>query len=230
MEIRNFGTENGEKARSRPQNTENYFKASITWSFVSSSYFEVRKSDKGFIFDVGGSSLFADDDTLLWLTSLLFSNTTLEFMTIMNPTLNFQVGNVANIPVTNSQSYIIANHIAENSIEISRQDWDNFETSWDLQTHPLLRYETPTIETAFKQWQKDSEKAFKTLKQLEEENNQSWIEAYQLQDELTPEVPDEQITIHLADLSRDIRSFISCAVGCMMGRYSLDKPGLIHAG
>ena len=115
-------------------------------------------------------------------------------------------------------------------MNISRQDWDNFETSWDFQTHPLLRYNTPHLTQAFTTWENESETAFRKLQQLEEENNRYWIEAYGLQDELTPEVPDEQITIRRADINRDIRSLISYAVGCMMGRYSLDKPGLIHAG
>jgi len=107
---------------------------------------------------------------------------------------------------------------------------NNFETSWDFQTHPLLRHNTPHLSQAFTTWENESENAFRQLQQLEEENNRYWIEAYGLQDELTPEVPDEQITIRRADINRDIRSLISYAVGCMMGRYSLDKPGLIHAG
>lgn len=114
---------------------------------------------------------------------------------------------------------------------LSRQDWDNFETSWDFQIHPLLCDKSiHQLSQAFDIWKTESEQAFQLLKQLEEENNRYWIKAYGLQDELTPEVPDDQITIRRADLSRDIRSLISYAVGCMMGRYSLDKPGLIHAG
>jgi type II restriction/modification system DNA methylase subunit YeeA len=148
----------------------------------------------------------------------------------MNPTLNFQVGNVANIPTIELPDYSLVCGFAEQTIAISRQDWDNFETSWDFQTHPLLRYNTPKLSEALKNWETDSKNAFQQLKQLEEENNKYWIEAYGLQDEITPEVPDKQITIRRADQNRDIRSFISYAVGCMMGRYSLDQPGLIHAG
>ena len=112
-------------------------------------------------------------------------------------------------------------NFTEKAINISRQDWNNFETSWDFQTHPLLRYHTPSLSQALDQWQQQSETAFQQLKHLEQENNQYWIEAYGLQDELKPEVPDEQITIRRADLERDIKSLISYAVGCMMGRYSL---------
>ena len=109
---------------------------------------------------------------------------------------------------------------------ISRQDWDNFETSWDFKTHPLIRQKTNLIQQAFENWQQQSESAFQQLKQLEEENNRYWIAAYGLQDELTPEVPDAQITIRRADLTRDIKSLLSYAVGCIMGRYSLENEGL----
>jgi type II restriction/modification system DNA methylase subunit YeeA len=220
----------GAKVGGRIVNRNLYFKSSVTWSFVSSSYFGVRFSDHGFIFDVAGSSVFADKIKLKWITSLLCSNVAFRFMCAMNPTLNFQVGNVANIPTIELPDYSLVCEFAEQAIAISRQDWDNFETSWEFQTHPLLRYNTPNLSEAFKNWQTDSENAFQQLKQLEEENNKYWIEAYSLQDELTPEVPDNQITIRRVDQNRDIRSLISYAVGCMMGRYSLDKPGLIHAG
>ena len=211
-------------------NRQLYFKPSITWSFISSSYFGVRFSEQGFIFDVAGSSLFPKIEDFKWLTSFLCSNLAFIFMGAMNPTLNFQVGNVANLPILTLQDYSDSNQIAEQAINISRQDWNNFETSWDFQTHPLLRYNTPHLSQGFTTWQNQAETAFRELQKLEEENNRYWIEAYGLQDELTPEVPDEQITIRRADLNRDIRSLISYAVGCMMGRYSLDKPGLTHAG
>ena len=105
-------------------------------------------------------------------------------------------------------------------------DWDNFETSWDFKTHPLTRYKTNLIQQAFENWQQQTESAFQQLKQLEEENNRYWITAYGLQDELTPEVPDSQITIRRADLTRDIKSLLSYAVGCIMGRYALESEGL----
>lgn len=124
------------------RNPDYYFKPSVTWSFVSSSYFAVRKSDKGFIFDVGGSSLFENEDTLIWLTSLLCSKVIFTFMTVMNPTLNFQVGNVASIPIINSKLHMPASDIAQKAISISRTKWDNFEFSWDFQTHSLLRDKT----------------------------------------------------------------------------------------
>lgn len=226
-EIANF------KPRSVIRNPQYYFKPSVTWSFVSSSSFGVRRSDQGFIFDVGGSSLFAAEENLNALTGFLSSCVASRFMKILNPTLNFQVGNIASIPVTISSIDLAKEKldlIIENAIKISRQDWDNFETSWDFQAAPLIRYAPQAISQSFTTWQEKSDRAFQELKRLEEENNRYWIEAYGLQSELTPEVPDDQITIRRAELDRDIRSLISYAVGCMMGRYSLDTPGLIHAG
>ncbi|MEH2002603.1 MAG: restriction endonuclease [Nostoc sp.] len=146
---------------------------------------------------------------------------------MLNPTLNILIEELNKIPVIVTDSKL---DISQHCISISRQDWDNFETSWDFQTHPLLRDNTKHLSEAFTIWQNESETAFRELQRLEEENNRYWIDAYELQDELTPEVPDNQITIRRADLNKDIRSLISYAVGCILGRYSLDNPGLIHAG
>ena len=208
------------------------FKESITWSFVSSSFFSVRYSDKGSLFDVGGSSLFPKNNhDIYYFTAFLCSCLAANFLKVLNPTLNFQVGNISDLPIIISKIlYDKISLLSQKCIENSRKDWDNFETSWDFQTHPLLRHNTKQLTEAFTIWQNQAETAFRELQQLEEENNRYWIEAYGLQDELTPEVPDDQITIRRANLDRDIPSLISYAVGCMMGRYSLDKPGLIHAG
>ncbi len=144
--------------------------------------------------------------------------------------MNYTSGVLEKIPYSSSVDRDAVITISERAISLSKTDWDNFETSWDFQTHPLLRHSTPSLPEAFARWEAQSEAAFRELQRLEEENNRYWIEAYGLGDELTPEVPDDQITIRRADLGRDVRSLLSYAVGCMMGRYSLDEPGLIHAG
>jgi type II restriction/modification system DNA methylase subunit YeeA len=213
------------------RNSQYYLQSGLTWTRVSSSFTAFRFFPKGFIFESTGPCLFSSDIKVLDILSYLNSKVTLELLKIISPSLDFQSGHINSLPFVNKQEdpkkeQSLCNHC----ITISRQDWDNFETSWDFQIHPLLRYNTPKLSEAFKNWKTDSENAFQQLKQLEEENNKYWIEAYGLQDELTPEVPDDQITIRRADQNRDIRSLISYAVGCMMGRYSLDKPGLIHAG
>src|SRR5699024_11096097 len=120
--------------------------------------------------------------------------------------------------------------IVKDSVDIARIDWDSFEISWDFKKHPLLRFPSNTIETSVKQWEEFTQSQFGQLKENEEELNRIFIDIYGLQDELTPDVKDEDVTVSKADLERDIKSFISYAVGCMLGRYSLDEEGLIYAG
>ena len=155
-------------------------------------------------------------------------------MRVLNPTLNFQVGNVASLPIvmTDETTKKVIDNKVKNSINISRTDWDSFENSWDFKKHPFLTFKSSsnTIEDAFKNWSDFTEKQFNQLKQNEEDINRIFIDIYGLRDELPPEVEDKDITIRKADLVRDIKSFISYAVGCMFGRYSLDVDGLIYAG
>lgn len=227
FELRNFGP-------AVLRNTAYYFKKSITWSFVSSSYFGVRYSDQGFIFDVGGSSVFPPEEYHLFLTGLLCSKISTLLMQVLNPTLNFQVGNVASLPVIlpDSDTKAKIDSLIKENIAISRTDWDSFEISWDFKNHPLLAHKgsSKTIEEAFNNWAEFAEKQFYKLKANEEELNRIFIEIYGLQDELTPEVDEKDVTIRKADRERDIKSFISYAVGCMFGRYSIDVDGLIYAG
>jgi len=155
-------------------------------------------------------------------------------MKVLNPTLNFQVGNVASLPVIlpNDDEKSKIDSLVEENIYISRTDWDSFETSWDFKKHPLLVHKgsSNTLEEAFNNWAEFAEKQFYKLKANEEELNRIFIEIYGLQDELTPEVDEKDVTIRKADRERDIKSFISYAVGCMFGRYSVDVDGLIYAG
>lgn len=228
FEIKNYTDEKG-KLKSRPQNIEYYFRPSISWSFISSSYFGVRYSPKKAIFDVAGSSVFPDEKNMMYLTGLLCSKLSTEFMVVQNPTLNFQVGNVANIPVIVSEKDKIE-PLVEKNIDIAKYDWDAFETSWDFKKHPLLSYTSNIISSAWDSWTKECNDQFEVSKNNEEELNRIFIDIYGLQDELTPEVEDKDVTVRKADLQRDIKSLISYAVGCMLGRYSLDEDGLAYAG
>ena len=117
----------------------------------------------------------------------------------------------------------------EDAIQLSQRDWDSFETSWDYKKHPLLR-NVSRISEAFIQWQAECDDRFNRLKANEEELNRIFIDIYGLQEELTPEVEDKDVTVRKADLQRDIKSLLSYAVGCMFGRYSLDVEGLAYAG
>lgn len=216
------------------KNIKYYFKSGITWSFVSSSYFGVRYTDAGFIFDVGGSSAFPPEELIQFVTGLLCTKLAFESMKMLNPTLNFQVGNVSSLPLTQTVQSAIkpqVDRVVVETIGVSRIDWDSFETSWDFKSFPWIT--TPLIAStsvqSYKNWESHLNRQIKHMQELETKNNRLWIEAYGLQDELTPEVPEEQITLARPDAEKDVKRLISYAIGCMMGRYSLDKPGLIYA-
>lgn len=230
----------------RHDGKDRYFQEGITWSFISSSNFGVRYTPTGFVFDVAGSSMFAKHNMIIYLTGLLCSKLGQFFMSIQNPTLNFQVGNLKNVPVIfchydNVQKWV------ENCITLSHTDWDNYETSWDFLRHPLIR-PFSRLADAFSAWQSECEQRFLQLKINEEELNHIFIDIYGLQDELTPDVADKDVTVHRVFDTKDdvpesmqgsnyvrtkrdeVVSLISYVVGCMFGRYSLDVEGLVYAG
>lgn len=232
-EIKNFRDENG-KLRSRPQNLDYNFRRSLSWSLVTSGGFSVRYFDETFTFNVAGISCFPEDEHLLYLNGLLNSKIVSSITQMLNPTINMNAGDIAKVPVViSSKNKKCVESIVTSCISISKDDWDSFETSWDFEKHPLLMVKNKnisTLEQIFNCWQLITEKRFIKLKEHEEELNRIFIDIYGLQKELTPIVNDKDISVRKADLSRDIRSLISYAVGCMFGRYSLDVPGLVYAG
>ena len=213
-------------------NYEYYLRPGLTWSTVSSSSFGVRYFGKGFIFDNGGCCLYADDIKLYYFAGFLNSNLISHLLEQICPTLNYQSGDIAKLPIIfdNSKKQQI-DALVEQNIAISKDDWDSFETSWDFEQHPLIRFKTDgKVANSFNAWAKYKEQQFNQLKANEEELNRLFIEIYGLQDEMTPDVADKDITVAKADEVRDIKSLISYAVGCMFGRYSLDVKGLVYAG
>lgn len=232
-EIKNFKDEDG-KVKSRPQNQNYYFRKGITWSSISSSLFGVRCYEDGMLFDNSSNSLFSDDKDYLYFAGLLNSIVVKKFLDILNPTMNFTQGSTANIPfaepLNNKQDII--NELVLNNIDISKKEWDSFETSWDFKRHPLLNNKDRniSIEQSFNNWSSFADEQFNRLNNNEEELNRLFIEIYGLQEEMMPEVSESSVTIRKADKERDIKSFISYAVGCMLGRYSLDEEGLVFAG
>ena len=181
-------------------------------------------------------SLYAKRSTVIDVIGLLNTNVALCILNILAPTINFQAGDIARIPYIQPREEI--KNVVERCIKLSKDDWDSFETSWDFKKHPLIHYVdeenhtfgTKTMEECFEKWNNECINRFDYVKSEEELINRIFIETYGLQNELKPEVEDKDITIYKANLSRDIRSFISYAVGCMFGRYSLDKEGVIYAG
>lgn len=213
------------------RNQQYYFKESLTWSRISSSELGIRYSPCGFIFDTAGACLYASADELYYLLGVLSSKVVSLILQVICPTLTIQVGDLSKFPIIMNQQLITkVNPVVIQNISFSKTDWDSFETSWDFEKHPFLTYKGETVEKSFKNWESFTESQFNQLKANEEELNRIFIEIYGLQDELTPEVEEKDVTIRKADLLRDVKSFISYAVGCMFGRYSLDVPGLAYAG
>ena len=205
-----------------------WFKEGLTWGAITSGDNSYRIKPKQFMFSSASPTVFTSSFTCD-MSVLAFLNTKVAkyISKIINPTLNQNVNDTLRIPYYGFSEK--ASNCASKCIEISKIDWDAFETSWDFQHHPLLR-KVSTIAGAFDQWQIECDDRFNQLKANEEELNRIFIDIYGLQDELTPEVEDKDVTVCKADLGRDIRSFISYAVGCMFGRYSLDVDGLAYAG
>lgn len=226
-----------------------YFKQGLTWSGVGARVFGVRSYPQGMIFDSGANSYFVNEESdYFYFAGLLNCTIMNDVINIINPTINTGCGVIAQLPAIKSElnKNNIKNEVVS-CINISKSDWDSFETSWDFKLHPLVRlkefsdeemqknlqnhiHDMNLMKAAYANWENECYLRFSKLKANEEELNRIFIDIYGLQDELTPEVEDKDITVRKADLGRDIRSFISYAVGCMFGRYSLAKEGLLFAG
>lgn len=216
----------------RPRTTylDLYYKPAITWSVITSSKFNCRFYGNGFLFDHAAASLFVNNiEDRSYFLGFMNSNTFNYILGMINPTMNTGADVVLRLPIYRNRNEEGIKQLVNNNINISNTDWDSYETSWGFEKHPLLRY-TTKISDAYAEWQQFAEIQFNQLKANEEELNSVFIDIYGLQNELIPEVADKDVTIRKADLGRDIRSFISYAVGCMFGRYSLDVDGLVYAG
>lgn len=206
-----------------------FFTPHISWTLISSSKFAARFFENGYALDTASNCLYFYGQPEIYVLGLLNSVVADSYLAVLNPTINFSCGVVGLVPYIEKKCDDV-NKIVELCINESRNDWDSFENSWDFQKHPLVSYATSKVSTAFEMWAKECDERFNQLKANEEELNRIFIDIYGLQDELTPEVEDKDVTVRKADLQRDIKSLISYAVGCMFGRYSLDKEGLVFAG
>ena len=224
--------DNKGKQLSYPRNINYQGKESLTWGDISSGPFSMRYSKEGFFFSDVGNSLFLNDSKNKYYVLANCNSKPLSlFNSIINPTMHFKPGNMENMPcILQKEKYKYVSNITRNNVSLSKQDWDSFETSWDFTVHPLVKNHVDTISEAYSLWDKECNDRFNQLKTNEEELNRIFIDIYGLQDELDPYVEDKDVTVRQADLVRDIKSFISYAVGCMFGRYSLDTEGLTYAG
>jgi len=210
-----------------------YFNKGITWSDVATGDFSCRYTDNGFIFDIKGTSSFPSDEDIGVIASVLNSNVGSYILNLLNPTMSYQSGDVRRIPLPDCvlAKKVIFDNSFRKLVDISISDWNSFEFSWDFEKNELVGATCSQMPLA-KSWESsayDRDDRVKQLKAIEEKNNSIFIEAYGLQDELSPEVPEDQITLARADREKDCQRLISYAIGCMMGRYSLDEPGLIYA-
>jgi len=210
---------------------ENYhFKEGITYTSLSSSANGFRYLPPIAVFDIKGPSL-VEVQNLYYVLGLFNTKVTETYLKTFNSTITLQVRDVKAMPILMPSEQIeVVESISRQSVDISRTDWDSFETSWDFQTHPFMQLHDKSLQAAYQAWEHQCNLRFATLKANEEELNRIFIDIYGLGDELTPEVQDKDVTVRKADLARDMRSFVSYAVGCMFGRYSLDAPGLAYAG
>ncbi|OUL09466.1 restriction endonuclease [Sedimentibacter sp. SX930] len=207
-----------------------YFKEGITYGLISSTAFSARSIDGGFVFDVGGSMIFPEKYDKYYLLALFSTKVTQYILGMINPTLNYQVGDIGKVPVIiDREHYDRILLLSKLSVKISKFDWDSFERSWEFKRHPLIDGNNK-VQEAFEKWKGKCDEQLNKLKASEEELNRIFIDIYGLQNELTPEVEDKNLTVQKADLQRDIKSFLSYAVGCMFGRYSLDIEDLAFAG
>ena len=235
-----------------------YCHEGLTWSFVSSSKFGIRYLPTGCFFDVAGSTLFSRVDNKYTL-GFLSSCVCFDILKILNPTLNYQAGNIKSLPLILSHENEV-DPLVDANINLSKFDWDSYETSWDFKRHPLVRLKLAgayswgdkppvmRLTSAYNAWKLECEGRFEKLNANEEELNRIFIDIYGLQDELTPNVADKDITVHRIFDTKDdvpesmqgsnyvrtkrdeIVSLLSYAVGCMFGRYSVDVDGLAYAG
>ncbi|UUQ63042.1 BREX-1 system adenine-specific DNA-methyltransferase PglX [Pseudomonas fuscovaginae UPB0736] len=248
-EIRGFTDVDG-KQRSRPQNTQCYFRTSVSWSDITSGIPSFRYFPEGFIYDVTGMSAQPESKAQT-LSVLAYANTPIVtwFIKTLNPTLHFQVGNFSSLPFLETAFESRDFQFVEKLINAAKSDWNAYERSWNFQSPPILTASpehASTLESSYTAWITQNRDTIAEMQRLEEENNGLFIDAYGLADELTPDVPIEQITLTVnpayrygGKLSEDelwtrfredsMRELVSYAIGCVLGRYSLDEPGLIYA-
>ena len=230
FEIQNFKDEKTGRIRSHNYNLDYIFSSALTWTVIGTEKTSFRFCPVGFLYSNSGYGLFCNNEkTKYYLLGFMNSKIAASLLKILSPSMGFESGYLRKLPLIESDSLDSIVERVKHCIDGSNTEWDSFEVSWDFKKHPLLR-NVSTIPEAFAQWQEECDDRFNRLKANEEELNRIFIDIYGLQDELTPEVEDKDVTVRKADLQRDIKSLLSYAVGCMFGRYSLDVEGLAYAG
>lgn len=207
-----------------------YFKEGITWSVLCSEP-SFRWYEKGYIFSNGGQCIVPDGSVdLHYLVGLLNSKISGYLLNMLSPTMGFESGYLKKLPIIISQEEApeVA-RLSEENIRLSKEEWDDYEVSWGFIKHPLIS-QRGSIKDNYNLWSEKCKSRFEKIKNNEEKLNEVFIRIYGFDKSLTPEVTNDNVSVRLSDLKRDIKSLISYAVGCMFGRYSVDVPGLAYAG
>lgn len=228
----NDGKEIREFKGSVLRNVSYYFKSGLTWSSISAGAVSFRKSEKGFLFDSKGPMCYPKDEcSENYLLAFVNSKVASHFLKILAPTMDYNQGPVGRLPFIISEEYKSEiEDLAEKCIALAREDWDDKETSWDFTVHPFVKYKCDTLEDTYAKWVQVCKERHDKMKQYEERINSIFIELYGLANEITAMVEDKDISVAYADKESDIKSFLSYAVGCMLGRYGLDNKGILYAG
>ena len=216
--------------RAKTTMTYLYLKPCITWSDITSAVFSARACGQGFFFDVKGSCAFPDERTYYPLIAFLNSKIAMMYIKMLNPTISTQVGDLKRIPFNPAAYNDKLVHLAKKCVDLGKEDYDSYEVSWDFEQHPLTKYGVKKIAEAFTLWRDECQRRFDEMKEAEGEMNRFFIDLYDMGRYMTADNEDKYVSIHLADKKADVLSFISYAIGCMFGRYSLDVPGLVCAG
>jgi hypothetical protein len=206
-----------------------YFRESLTWSVIATKSFGARYSPAGAVFDVQGSSAFPDGNNINLILGILSSNVVNYFMAILNPSVTFQVGDISRIPLPSSVPDV--NDNVKNLISLAFADWADEDSSFEFKADQLVNFSKSKkkLKDSWESYQGEVDERFEKVRKLEQDNNKKFINAYGLGGELSPDVSDDQITLAKSDREKNCQRLISYAIGCMMGRYSLDEPGLIYA-
>ena len=212
-----------------------YFKKCLSWCKVTISGFSMRYIPEGFLFDVAGCSLFINEEDMYYVLGFCNSIVNAKILSIISPTVNYEVGHIASLPLLFVEDKARIESLVKENISLCRQEWDSYEQSWDFEVHPFVKYANETgndclVSECFAKWEIEANNRFEQVKRNEMELNRAFIEIYGLKNDLEENVSDEEVTLRKADALKDVQSFVSYAVGCMFGRYSLSSLGLFFAG
>lgn len=226
-EVFNAAKKDGRNVQDYPMDMK--FKPSVTWSLITSAKptFRYKVSN---LSDIAGMSMYKANERILYYLGFCNTSIALEMLEMLAPSVNSQAGDIARLPIITNDKYDLQiNSLVEDNIDIAKANWNSFEVSWDFLRNPMIR-DFSSIAEACKQWEKEDKILFNQMKLNEEELNRIFIDIYNLDGVVNSEINDKDITFQRSSLEYNIKEYISYAIGCMFGRYSLDSAGLVYAG